>query len=174
VASSTERSRRLRAHRKGDHSLCLATCDGTAVAVASATRATPVGLGARGRKLWRELTADEPGPAERLLIEEACRIADRLDKLDAQLRGDAEAWLRFVVDDTGAEVTITIDRALAEARQQAVALKALLAELRQAAPKAAARPGRGGTVQPAAAAEAAEVRGVTDLTARIRDRRAQA
>ena len=170
MASSTERSRRLRAHRKGDHSLCLATCDGTAVAVASATRATPVGLGARGRKLWRELTADEPGPAERLLIEEACRIADRLDKLDAQLRGDAEAWLRFVVDDTGAEVTITIDRALAEARQQAVALKALLAELR--ATRAPAKTGRAAAERPASTEP--EVRGVTDLTARIRDRRAQA
>jgi hypothetical protein len=47
------------------------------------------GLGERGRRLYGEFTAEGPklGPAERVLLEEACRIADRCDQLDDFLRG---------------------------------------------------------------------------------------
>lgn len=76
------------------------------------------------------------GPAQSVLLEEACRIADRLDKLDTILRGDADAWMRFRVDESGTEVTVTLDKVLAEARQQAVALKTIVTELRQSAGKA--------------------------------------
>lgn len=68
-----------------------------------------------------------------MLLEEACRIADRLDKLEAILSGSDEGWMRFRTNDDGSEVTVTLDRALAESRAQAVALKQIVAEIRQSA-----------------------------------------
>lgn len=166
--TAAERQRRSRAHRKGDHSLCdPARCDPSTV-----TPVTRPSLGKRGRRLWDALTADTPDPAQLVLIEEACRIADRLDRLDAQLRGDEDAWLRFIVNDDGSEVTVVIDRALSEARQQAVALKQLFAELRQS--QVAAKPVPKIVAQPAGASpEVVAAVGVADLTARIRQRSAQ-
>jgi hypothetical protein len=76
-----------------------------------------------------------------VLLVEACRIADRLDTLDRQLHG--HDWLRFRHDESGAEVTVFVDRVLAEAREQATALKGLVAELLKSAGKPAA-PGKGG------------------------------
>jgi hypothetical protein len=34
-----------------------------------------------------------------VLLEEACRIADRLDRLDALLVGDTDVWFRLVHND---------------------------------------------------------------------------
>jgi hypothetical protein len=106
-------------------------------------------------------------PAERVLLEEACRTADRLDRLDAILAGDPGEWMRFRVSEDGAEVTVTLDRALAEARQQQLALRALVAELRQAQgsagkPTAPTAQPRGGSGVPA---------GVTSLADRIAAKR---
>jgi hypothetical protein len=72
-----------------------------------------------------------------VLLEEACRIADRLDQMDRMLSGDASSWIDLVESKGDPErQEIVIDKLLAEARQQAVALKQLIAELRQeAAPK---------------------------------------
>ena len=127
-------------------------------------------LAARGRRLWRALTAGpRPEPETMILIEEACRIADRLDRLDAFLSGESDRWATFQVDDDSARVTVVIDRALAEARQQQVALKQLLAELRQSRSGPAAKPGT--SRRPAAGARPSAggevVPGVADLTARI-------
>lgn len=69
-------------------------------------------------------------PLRRTLLEEACRLADRLDRLDATLTGE-DAWLHFQANDDGSEVTVIVDKALAEARQQAVALKQIVSEFRQ-------------------------------------------
>lgn len=100
-----------------------------------------VELGTRGRRLWNELHKQvTPGPAETVLIEEACRIADRLDQLDGQLRGRGE-WLRLEADEDRDELVMVVDRGLAEARQQAATLKSLIAEIRQAGLKAAAPKG---------------------------------
>lgn len=91
----------------------------------------PSGLGTKGRRLWRELTEiHDFDPAERVLLEESCRIADRLDKLDAFLSGEADAWIKFRVSEDASEVTVVIDSALSEARQQANVLKQLVAALR--------------------------------------------
>jgi hypothetical protein len=150
--TAADRQRRYRQHAKGDHSLCdpERRCDAV----------TGVTLGPRGSRLYREMTAGPKlGPAQMVLLEEACRLADRLDTLDRFLSGDSRTWLRFFVDDTGTEVTVTIDNVLSEARQQAVALKQLLSELRQAT---AAKPGT-----PAAGKTTAKGAGIADLTARI-------
>lgn len=175
MASPAERQRRFRAHRKGDHSLCVPErCNGATVTPVTRNAGPQASaLGARGRRLWTQLTAEgTPGPGQVILIEEACRIADRLDRLDALLRGDEDAWLKFRVNEDGSEVTVTIDRVLSEARQQAVALKQLVAELRQS--HTAAKPAGRQTRQPVNAAAPEVSSGVSDLTARIRARRAQA
>lgn len=132
-------------------------------------------MGPRGRRLWNDLTPDgeELRPTERVLLEEACRIADRLDRLDAFLTGADDAWLRWQVDESGTEVTVVVDRALSEARQQQMALKGVLAELRQSrtgttAKPTGQRPTRAGAEQVKGAA------GVADLTARIADRQRNA
>jgi len=150
-----ERQRRHRAHKRGDHSLCdPARCGPTPATVTPpapdvpVTRDTvtpPAGLGERGCRLWGELATTTTAPAVRVLIEEACRIADRLERLDAICRGESDVWARFSVDRDGDEVTVVIDRALSEARQQALALRQLVADIRQAAGSAGTAPGHQGS-----------------------------
>ena len=63
-----------------------------------------------------------------MLLEEGCRIADRLDKLDGLLSGGADAWCR-ITEDRGGDLVLSVDSALIEARQQAGVLRLLLAGL---------------------------------------------
>lgn len=89
----------------------------------------PKGLSAGGRKLWREIEeAHELDAPQRVHLEEACRIKDRLDKLDQILRGDVSFWAE-VIEERGT-VTVRVDSALSEARQQANQMKQLLTSLR--------------------------------------------
>jgi hypothetical protein len=94
----------------------------------------PARLGARGRRLWREITdsydlADKP--AELVMLEEACRIADRLEKLDEILSGEVDTWMHLQLPREGSDmIRVVVDGALAEARQQANQLKQLVAALR--------------------------------------------
>jgi hypothetical protein len=80
----------------------------------------PAGLSKTGRDLWRRLTKHlEFDAQEVLVLGEACRIADRLDSLDAVIRRDGP--------------TLPDGRplpALMEARQQAITLSRLIASLR--------------------------------------------
>lgn len=159
--SDAERQKRYRRHKAGDHSLCdPARCEAAGPPGPSVTES-------RGRRLWQEMH-EGLKPGQLVLLEEACRIADRLDRLDAQL--DGEDWLRFRVNDDVTDVTVTVDRVLSEARQQAVALKQLISELRQSS--GVQRPGRpqvgsgeSGSGSPGKAG------GVVDLKARIAERR---
>lgn len=117
--------------------------------------AAPPGLGKRGRRLWAAATKEwQLNPAHLVLLEEACRISDRLDVLDAVIRGSSSRS----GDDEDAPADIT--GLLAESRQQATALRGLVAEIRQGqkgvAPAAPPKVGGGG---------------VADLTARIAKRR---
>lgn len=71
--------------------------------------------------------------ADETLVLEACRIADRLEKLDALLSGDVEEWARirdarYEGDDT----VLVINTAMSEARLQAVALRQIVTTLRTA------------------------------------------
>jgi hypothetical protein len=181
-STAAARQRRYRAHKRGDHSLCdpeRADCV-TVTVTPSVTRdavtsAVPE-LGTRGRRLWRQVTDEgtELMPGERVLLEEACRTADRLDTLDRILRGDEDAWMRFRVNQDGDEVTVVVNNVLSEVRQQQVTLKQLLAELRQSRAAGAGKPGK--PRQPAAPSQSggAGVAGVADLTTRIAERLAQA
>lgn len=139
--SSTVRARRSRRHGSGDHSMCRPDRCAAAVeedqVARSVGRVRPMAFGDSGDQLWDAVTASTSlGPLQMPLLVEACRIADRLDALDRQLHG--HDWLRFRHDESGAEVTVYVDRVLAEAREQATALKGIVAELTK--PGAAAKP----------------------------------
>jgi len=117
----------------------------------------PSGLKVKGERLWRELHAlHELDPVQTVLLEEACRIADRLDRLDLLVGGRATAWARLLPTDDDRVMELTIDGAVAEARQQATVLKQLLAALRLPDVASGARPqqrgGARGSYTPSGAA----------------------
>ncbi len=86
-------------------------------------------FGARGHRLWSAYHDQVEGQCGLVLLEEACRTADRLDKLDALLRGDADVWCRLVHNIRNQDYELRIDSALTEARQQANTLRQLVASL---------------------------------------------
>ena len=51
-------------------------------------------FGVRGQRIWNAHHDEVIGERGLALLEEACRIADRLDKLDALLQGDAAELAR--------------------------------------------------------------------------------
>lgn len=121
----------------------------------SVTPDQTTGFGNRGTRLWREEGGEALTGARRMLLEEACRTVDRLDRLDSILAGDPGEWMRFRVSEGGTEVTVTIDRALAEARQQAIALAQILTKFRQGSD---AKPATGGGILDQLAAKRAQRR----------------
>jgi hypothetical protein len=91
----------------------------------------------RGKQLWDEITDEHDlDPTQRVILEEACRTADRLDQLDDVISGKGVLQLmhfRSMLDrDTDDErhIVLTVDGALSEARQQQNVLKQLLVSLR--------------------------------------------
>lgn len=118
----------------------------------------PPGLGERGQRLWDEsLAIWSLTPAHLLLLEEACRIADRLDLLNSMLRLPSEQV------NPDSQQFADISGLLAESRLQSGALKLLLSEIRQ-----------GQTASGPAVEDPAGGAGVSDLTKRIAERRRQA
>lgn len=181
-ATAAERQRRYRAHKAGDHSLCppgredCATVTVTPPVTRNAVTPDVPELGGRGRRLWLATTEDWPDltSRERVLLEEACRAADRLDVLDRILRGAADDWLRFhAANEDGSIVKVVVNGALMEVRQQQTTLARLLAELRQSRAGGSAKPpmpGRAPTA-PTTSAGGKAVAGVTNLAARIAAKR---
>lgn len=97
----------------------------------------PLGLGAAGKKLWNEMNKlQDFGPAEKVTVEEMCRIKDRLDQLNDIIAGKGVLQLmhfRSMIDaaeDDDRSVTMTVDGVLSESRQQANIFKQLHASLR--------------------------------------------
>ncbi|WP_337830577.1 hypothetical protein [Pseudonocardia sp. TMWB2A] len=138
--TSAEKTRRYRAHKRGDHSLCDPKRRCEAVEAVEQAEAAdlpdPVAPGARGpraRALWDDMHAGL-GPAHRILLDEACRLVDRLDRIDAVLND--RDWFRLRVSEHDDVARVTVDSALAEARQTVTTLKGVVTELRNAAPKA--------------------------------------
>lgn len=156
--SAAERKRRSRAHKSGDHSLCRPQHCPAAPQPPEPPEPT------RGEALYERLCAGL-GPAQDALLVEACRIVDRLDRLDAALEDREGRWLTLQVAEDVTQVTVVVDRALAEARQQAGTLKQLVAELRQAGKRQQRNSADGNAGGERKAA------GLGDLTARIAARR---
>lgn len=93
----------------------------------------PTGLGAGGKALWRAVVNDHELDGVQLVhLTEACRMKDRCDKLDAVLRGDAETWMRLVVDinSNGDIYELRITNALSKANETANSMKQIIAALR--------------------------------------------
>jgi len=88
-------------------------------------------LGPRGRRLWTALHKGVARDAATdVLIEEACRIADRLDQLDRLLRGDVDEWIRIELPSLDSvDLVMKVNPLLSEARQQAATLQRLVASL---------------------------------------------
>lgn len=172
----TEYQRRYRRHRNGDHSQCerhkcpvravedaldaqnAAQRPAQGAAEAPETASEQPRLRKSGQELYDAVMAVTQGlsPLQMPLLLEACRIADRLDRLDIQLHGGD--WLRFRTrseDESGVtEVVMVVDRLLAESREQAVALKGIVADLVRSLPAETAvtndKGGGGGIVDLAA------------------------
>ncbi|GAA3962999.1 hypothetical protein [Gordonia caeni] len=85
-------------------------------------------LSARGRRLWDELVSESTPETTKALIEEACRTADRLDRLNWACKRDGIIEL-IEREDLDGTYSIEIGNAMAEARQQGQALKNLLIEI---------------------------------------------
>ena len=83
----------------------------------------PPGLAARGRRFWRSTLADhELEPAELEVLLEVCRLADRLDELDAAIKRDGVTTL-------GSTGQLRAHPAIGEHRGCALALGRLLSQL---------------------------------------------
>lgn len=91
----------------------------------------PAGLGIGGRALWRALVdKHELDAAQLVQLLEACRAKDRLDKLDAILRGEVDEWVKLAEGLVEGEYVMHIGSALSQANATANMLKQLLAALR--------------------------------------------
>ncbi|MFJ8818198.1 hypothetical protein [Amycolatopsis thermoflava] len=184
--SGARRQERYRRHKRGDHGICV---PGRCEAVTSPAPAAPAtepdpaaaapasepvspqvpALGPKGRWLWQEATKDgRPAPLQEAMLLEACRIADRLDKLDASLNGDGP-WLELDPQLDGRTFVVVVTDALKEARAQAVAFKQLVTELRQSTSAGRGKNQRGKPTERPGEAKGAG--GIADLTARIEQRR---
>lgn len=79
--------------------------------------------------MWESYHLLVDGERGLVLLEEACRIVDRLGKLDELLRGDADVWARVMHRTRTDDYELVIDSALIEARQQASVLRQILGGL---------------------------------------------
>ncbi len=101
----------------------------------------PAGLKTAGGKLWDSVTDDyELDNHELLLLREACRTADRLDRL-------AEEALKLPVTVENHRGDQVASPAMVEARQQSITLTRLLASLRLPSGEEEGRPQRRGSAR---------------------------
>lgn len=105
----------------------------------------PTGLKAGGRSLWKAVVDVHHLDGLQLVqLTEACRQKDRLDKLDAVLRGDVSTWTEIVTDSDGTPVSLMVSGVLSKANETANTMKQLLAALRLPDEATGARPQRRG------------------------------
>jgi hypothetical protein len=131
----------------------------------------PADLDDRGAQLWRDMGGSwEQDPGARVLLHEACRLADRMEKLDRVLRGDVDTWLSFELPRDGSEdepLRLKVDSALGEARLHVTTLRQVLAQLRRVRPTGRLLPGGEAPAPPPP-----ERNPVDEFTARRIERRA--
>ena len=87
-------------------------------------------FGPGGQRLWDAITEQHELDAQQeVQLTEACRMKDRLDKLDELLRGDVGAWAT-IEDYDGKPSVLVISSALDKANTTANVMKQLLAAMR--------------------------------------------
>ena len=87
-------------------------------------------FGPGGQRLWDAIAAaHELDAQQEVQLTEACRMKDRLDKLDELLRGDVGAWAT-IEDFDGRPSVLVISSALDKANATANVMKQLLAAMR--------------------------------------------
>lgn len=93
------------------------------------SRTNPHGLGPRGLRLYKSIaTSQNLSEIEVQNLVEACRISDRLEKLNDLVNGDEDAWFRIKLPRTDdGVVELLINDPMKEARMHAAALRQLLA-----------------------------------------------
>ena len=98
-----------------------------------ASLTTPAGLSTGGRALWKAITGEHPDLDASQLVQltEACRAKDRLDKLDATLRGEPDVWVKLYPDlnSDGLVYELRVTNALVNANATANLMKQLLAAM---------------------------------------------
>lgn len=97
----------------------------------------PTGLRAWGQKLWDQVTEEvNLDAAGYFLLGEACRTADIIEKLSGALRSNSTVWIRLAdeaevhAEGDAVEINIVVNPILVEVRQQRLALRQLLAQLK--------------------------------------------
>lgn len=83
-----------------------------------------------GARLRAALTKDDDPADMTALVEEAARTKDRLDQLDAILRGDTDMWAQLTEGRSGT-LEIRVDSVMQEARQLTTVFRQTLAEIRR-------------------------------------------
>lgn len=78
------------------------------------------------------------GPADKVLLDEACRLLDRLDRFDELLAGDRDAWASVKWPYEGEPAELIVNSVLSEARAHTAELRQVLKALDLPVPKAAA------------------------------------
>lgn len=88
----------------------------------------PKGLKVRGKRLWHGVIEIRPrlGPGERVLLEEACRLTDRLEALNDVIAGRKAPE---VETKDGKRFVLVVDAAQQEARLATVALRQVMMSL---------------------------------------------
>ena len=93
----------------------------------------PEHLGPGGRAFWESTTTEHPNltDSQKLLLLEACRIKDRLDRIDAGL-GKSSSILEVIEPRNEGDVTyqIVVDKAATTAVSLAALMAKLIAQLR--------------------------------------------
>lgn len=97
----------------------------------------PSGLRAWGKRLWDDVTgSDQFDSAGYFLLAEACRTADIVEQLSGALRSGSNEWIRLadeaeeMADGSTLKIHIVVNPILGEIRQQRLALRQLLAQLK--------------------------------------------
>ncbi|QSM04621.1 terminase small subunit [Mycobacterium phage prophiGD54-2] len=96
----------------------------------------PKGLKDWGKHLWDGVTAGTTlDPAGYVLLGEACRTADIVERLSGALASGSSEWIRLAEEaeytaPDAVEIKIVVNPLLGEIRQQRLALRQLLAQLK--------------------------------------------
>lgn len=101
------------------------------------------GFDERGRSIWAAWHASMPTPGHLEMLREYCRLADRAERMHNLLNGERRSWLALELGDlvqrevaglavADVEITVTVSSVAIEARNTAGAMRAIVAELRQA------------------------------------------